>query len=114
MEIKKAINLLVSNGYIVHNPNGYLNNELGVIAIDSSTGQKIYEDKVHNLGEGKYMYYIQTECLPSGYYVIPEKEGIPRESWGKVASNRWIQWYNKEEFLYSTHKETLGTQKETK
>lgn len=75
----------------------YIDNVLGCIAIDPS-GHRVYEDIVHDLGGGKYMYYIQgigewSQEHNRILYTVPEREDLPKESWGKKVWDRWIQFH---------------------
>lgn len=71
----------------------YINGELGVIAIDNN-GRPVYEDIVHDMGNGRFRYYIQPSVpyWSTQKLIIPEREDIPKENWGKEVNARWIEF----------------------
>jgi len=91
--IQKAKELLEANGYEVKEKSKWLNGELGVIDIDGY-GCRIYEDVVHDIGNGNFKYRIK-EVSQQGI-IIPERPDIPSDLWGKKVSNQWIQWSTNE------------------
>ena len=68
----------------------WIDGVLGCVGFDIS-GYRIYEDVVHDIGNGNFQYYIQ-ENLVDGYYIVPEREDIPRHLQNKEVTSRWIQF----------------------